>query len=118
MDIKGVTAEAMEWLEAWNARDLDRILNHYTEAIEFTSPTVRERWGIADGRLSGKEALRKHFSRGLELAPHLSFTLLSVLIGIDSILIIYRRESGKIVADLVVPDEQGKAQKVTVFSSG
>jgi ketosteroid isomerase-like protein len=29
---------ALEWVAAWNSRDLERILQHYTEDVEITSP--------------------------------------------------------------------------------
>jgi len=31
-------AFASEWIEAWNARDLERILKRYAHDVEFTSP--------------------------------------------------------------------------------
>ena len=31
---------AQEWIAAWNSHDLDRILSHYAEDVEVTSPLV------------------------------------------------------------------------------
>src|ERR1039457_6332934 len=33
---------ASEWLDAWNAHDLELILSHFTEAVVFTSPLARQ----------------------------------------------------------------------------
>jgi ketosteroid isomerase-like protein len=40
---------AKDWCDAWNCRDLDGIMLHYADDVEFSSPTVVKRWGIADG---------------------------------------------------------------------
>ena len=29
-----------EWMEAWNSRDLDRIMEHYAPSVEFEANTV------------------------------------------------------------------------------
>jgi ketosteroid isomerase-like protein len=29
-----------EWIASWNNRDLDRILSHYTDHIEMSSPHI------------------------------------------------------------------------------
>jgi ketosteroid isomerase-like protein len=31
---------ADEWIASWNNRDLDRILSHYTDHIEMSSPHI------------------------------------------------------------------------------
>jgi hypothetical protein len=102
---------ARNWCEAWNQRNLDAIMDHYADDIEFSSPTVVKRWGIADGWLRGKGKLRDNFSIGVT-APELHFELLDVLLGVNSMCVIYRRESGALVTDLVEFDEQGKARRV------
>lgn len=33
---------AREWIEAWNAHDLERILSHYTEEFRMSSPRIIE----------------------------------------------------------------------------
>jgi len=40
---------AAEWLQAWNERDLERILGHYADSIEFTSPFAQALLGVASG---------------------------------------------------------------------
>ena len=31
---------ARDWIESWNAHDLDRILAHYTAGFEMSSPYI------------------------------------------------------------------------------
>jgi ketosteroid isomerase-like protein len=80
-------AFAEEWVDAWNAHDLDRILSHYADDFEMTSPLIVERLGIPSGRLKGKEAVRQYWHQGLTNTPSLHFEFLGVSVGVDSIVI-------------------------------
>ena len=51
-------AFAAEWLAAWNAHDLERILSHYAEGVTFLSPVAARMTG--NGRVEGKAALRAY----------------------------------------------------------
>jgi ketosteroid isomerase-like protein len=63
------TAFVAEWMEAWNAHDLDRILEHYADDVEYYSPFIAQMAQPggpgADGRLVGKEAVRAYFAAAL-----------------------------------------------------
>jgi len=59
------TSAEPEWLTAWNAHDLERILAHYSEDAELISPFVAKLTGRSEGVLRGKAALRDYFARGL-----------------------------------------------------
>jgi catechol 2,3-dioxygenase-like lactoylglutathione lyase family enzyme/ketosteroid isomerase-like protein len=97
---------AHAWCDAWNRRDLDDVMAHYATDVVFTSPTVVERWGHADGTLRGAQQLREHFARGIE-APNLRFTLQDVLLGVGEATVLYRRETGALVADANTYDVHG-----------
>ncbi len=102
---------AANWCEAWNRRDLDAIMAHYSEDVAFRSPNVIARWGVADGWLHGRTRLRENFARVLELArPH--FTLLDVMLGVDAMCVLYRRETGDVACNLVELDPAGQARRV------
>jgi hypothetical protein len=90
MDPAWAEGFAREWIEAWNAADLERILGHYVEDFEMASPLIRERMGVASGRLKGKRAIRPYWTVGLQASPPLRFELLDVLCGIDVVAINYR----------------------------
>ena len=44
---------AQEWFEAWNSRDLESILKHYDDGVEFESPFVREIMGGSNDKIKG-----------------------------------------------------------------
>ncbi|MCP4680373.1 MAG: nuclear transport factor 2 family protein, partial [Deltaproteobacteria bacterium] len=56
---------AEEWIAAWNAHDLDRILAHYTDDFEITSPMIKVALGVETGTLKGKDAIRKYWQAAL-----------------------------------------------------
>jgi hypothetical protein len=108
-------AHADRWLAAWNDHDLDAVMACYSDGIDFAASTVASRWGRPDGRLHGKAELRRHFARGLELAPALSFTEESLLPGPGGYALFYRRENGNRVLDVVETDADGLAHRVRAF---
>ena len=104
---------AEDWVAAWNARDLERILSHYAEDVVFFSPSVVTRYGEPTGVLRGKHALREHFRHGLEtLGANVRFTILDVLSGVNGYTVYYSRENGAAVVDTVVVDALGKGVQV------
>jgi hypothetical protein len=104
-----------DWIDAWNTHDLERIMNHYADEVEFTAQTVVSRWGKADGKLKGKEELRQHFSKGLALAPDIYFTVDEILWAPGGYAVLYHRENGNRVLDAIELNEFGKAIKVTAY---
>jgi SnoaL-like domain/Rho termination factor, N-terminal domain len=109
----GIREHADRWLEAWNARDLDEIVACYSEDVDFVMPALV---GDSDERrIGGREALREHFRHGLELAPNLSVTEESLLVGPSGFAILYRREDGHRAIETVELDDDGLAAKVRVF---
>ena len=47
-----------KWIESWNSHDLERILAHYTDDLEISSPLITERLRVAREVLKGKSAVR------------------------------------------------------------
>ncbi len=87
-------AFAHGWIHACNARDLDAVLAHYSEACTFASPFVARFAGEPDGRLEGKASLRAYWTAALAALPTLHFELVDVLTGVDCITILYRGHRG------------------------
>lgn len=81
---------AREWADAWNSRDLERVLSHYAEDFEMTSPLIASLEGRGDGTLTGKEAVRAYWKRALDRLGAARFTVLDVCIGATSLCIRYR----------------------------
>ena len=87
---------AQEWIEAWNEHDLERILSHYTEDFEMSSPLIIQRMGEPSGILRGKPNIRPYWEIGLAQQPPLHFQLLAVLLGVNSLVLHYRTASGRL----------------------
>jgi hypothetical protein len=115
MTYQGAEALAKDWIEAWNSHDLDRILSHYSQDVIFEAQTARARWNRPDGRLYGTAELRKHFARGLELAPRLKFQFEQVFLAPCGYAVLYRRDNGNRVLDCVTPDSDGRARQVIAY---
>lgn len=91
---------ASDWLDAWNAHDLERILGHYTDDFEMFSPVIVQVMGDQDGRLQGKQAVRAYWAKALSLFPSLRFEPICTLIGVGSIVIHYVGATGRRVAEV------------------
>lgn len=85
---------AEEWITAWNSHDLQRILSHYEEDFEMSSPTIIKITGESSGMLKGKRAVGAYWSTALEKFPELHFKLLHILVGVNSVTLIYEGVSG------------------------
>lgn len=85
---------AAEWVAAWNARDLDRILAHYADDFTMSSPRIAEIAGEPSGVLRGKAAIGAYWRTALDRAPALRFELLTTLVGADSVTLYYRSHRG------------------------
>lgn len=70
-------AFADEWAEAWNVRDVERVLAHFADDVTFTSPTALAVMGVAT--LRGKQALRDYWNKALARIATLRFTVDRVL---------------------------------------
>jgi hypothetical protein len=102
---------AQEWIAAWNAHDLERIFGHYTDDFEMTSPLIVERMNEPSGTLRGKDAIRPYWSRGLAATPPLHFELDEVLIGVRSIVLVYRNAMQRRVTETLFFDGQMRVNR-------
>ncbi len=85
---------AAEWIEAWNAHDLPRILSHYDDSFEMSSPLIRTLMNEPSGTLKGKDAIGAYWQFALSRQPNLHFTLAHILIGANSITLAYQGSRG------------------------
>jgi hypothetical protein len=85
---------AVEWVAAWNSHDLERILSHYTDDFEMSSPYIVQMMGLPGGKLQGKAAAGAYWRKALDRAPNLHFELIEALVGLDSVVIYYRGARG------------------------
>ena len=80
---------AREWIDSWNSHDLSRILSHYSEDFEMSSPLIIQIAGERSGRLKGKAAVGTYWKKALQLAPDLRFERLETLVGVNSLTVYY-----------------------------
>jgi hypothetical protein len=95
-----------EWIAAWNSHDVDRILSHYGEDFEMSSPLIIERMKEPRGILRGKPKIREYWSAGLATVPPLEFDLIDVHVGINTIGILYRSVGRRRVIELLTFNEK------------
>lgn len=103
---------ANHWVAAWNAHDLDRIMTHYEDEVELTSPVAAQLLGAQDGKVFGKANLRAYFQRGLEAFPELQFRLEDVLWGMNSVVLCYTNQKGRRSGEFMELSATGKVARV------
>jgi hypothetical protein len=105
---------ARHWIEAWNAHDLDRILAHYCDDFQVTTPMIKVALGVDSGTLRGKEAIRRYWQAALQKVPDLRFDLIEATAGIDSVAIYYKAVLNKRAIEVMFFDHAGKVERVVV----
>lgn len=85
---------ANEWIAAWNSHDLDRILAHYEDDFEMSSPIIPAIVGEPSGKLRGKAAVGAYWAKALQNMPGLHFRLVTALAGVDSVTVYYKGHRG------------------------
>ena len=85
---------AREWVAAWNAHDMERILSHYTDDFEMSSPVIVDLMGEPSGTLKGKPAVREYWTKALARLPDLHFDLIDAYAGAGSVVIHYQGPRG------------------------
>lgn len=101
---------ADDWIDAWNHHDLDRILSHYSEDFEMSSPYIAQIAGEPSGTLRGKTAVGAYWSAALQRMPGLHFELITTLIGAHSLTLYYRGVRG-LAAEVFFFNAQGAVVK-------
>lgn len=98
---------AAEWVAAWNAHDLPRILSHYADDFEMASPYIAQIAGEPSGVLKGKTAVGAYWQAALARMPELRFDLKEILVGAQSLTLYYRGARG-MAAEVFCFDDQGR----------
>ena len=102
---------AQDWIESWNSRDLDRILEHYTDDFEMTSPLIVTLMSVPSGSLKGKPSIREYWTKGLARNPDLNFKLHEITYGVESIALYYDSIAGKRSVEWFLFGDDGKVIK-------
>jgi len=103
---------ALEWIAAWNSRDLERILDHYSEDVEITSPLAESFLGPGRVTVRGKSAARAYWGPVLARYPDLHFVLFRAYAGARSVLLHYQSVQGLVAAECMELDDDGRIRRV------
>lgn len=107
---------AKEWISAFNAHDLERVLSHYTEDFTIKTPIAARLLNLEDGVVSGKEQVRAYWKFALEKMPDLHFELLDILVGMDGLTLYYLNTgTGKKTAEVMTFDKRGMVYQVAAY---
>ena len=83
------------WVAAFESKDLDRVLEFYSDDVIFHSPLVARLSHDPSGTVQGKAALRAYVKKGFEVR------------GVDSIAIHYKGITGTHVVEVLFFDRDG-----------
>ena len=101
---------AADWIDAWNRHDIVRILSHYADDFEMSSPVIMQMIREPTGTLKGKETVGSYRAKALQLLPDLHFDLVATLVGVNSITVYYNGVRGP-SAEVFHFNEEGKVAK-------
>ena len=111
------SAFARDWIESWNSHDLDRILSHYADDVEVTTPMAKVALGADTGTIKGKPAVCQYWAAALQKVPDLHFELVECTQSGVSIALYYRSVMGKMAIEVMFFNESGKVNEVIVHYS-
>lgn len=106
---------AHRWIADWNAHDLDAVLAHYADDVDFRSPKVARFTGGAKDRFAAREDLRPYFARAFELRPDLRFDLAHVCTDGAGVALVYANELGETAVETMDLNEAGEIVRARVF---
>ncbi|WP_031436314.1 nuclear transport factor 2 family protein [Methylobacter tundripaludum] len=102
---------ANDWIDSWNSHDLQRILHHYDDDFEMSSPKIIQLANEPTGTLRGKVAVEVYWAKALQLTPDLHFKLITILVGVNSITLYYQGAQGRLAAEVFHFNQEQKVTK-------
>ena len=105
-------------IRAWNSHNLERVLSHYSDDFELTSPIVKERLNMDGGTLKGKENVRIWWRRVLDKVPDFHLELVDSALATDSTVAMIQKSShnNKHVVSNFTFNDDGKISKEVYFN--
>lgn len=102
---------ATDWIGSWNSHSLERILAHYEDDFEMSSPFIPKIADEPSGTLKGKTAIGAYWNKAIELYPDLHFELITTLVGVDSITLYYQNHRNQLAAEVFLLGSNEKVVK-------
>lgn len=93
---------AKRWINAWNKKDFEAIMDCYDKRIRFSSPFIIKTHFSCKGTIIGKNHLKQYFKKALSSNPNLHFNLKNIMVGIKSITLIYIRNRKMLASEVMV----------------
>jgi hypothetical protein len=84
---------ALNWINAFNAHDLERLLSLYAEDAVHFSPKLKIKRPESGGWLTGKPALKDWWSEAFNRIPSLEYQLKNLIVNERQILMEYLRKA-------------------------
>lgn len=109
---------ADEWIQAWNAHDLEAILEHYADTFEMSSPFICQIMGEATGTLVGKSRVRDYWATALAMMPDLRFDLKAVFCGASSVALHYLNHTGRASVEVFFFNADGLVSRAAAHYLG
>lgn len=108
MDVQEREAFAKAWLSCWNERDLESIVSHYADEVEFQSLGALHALGDAWRTIKGKKDLTQYFERVLASVPgKFEFEFLGVFHGVDTF-VVHFQSTAYTFAEFMELNREGK----------
>jgi hypothetical protein len=111
MDVTEARYFAQQWVDGWNAHDMDAVLSHFTEDAEFASPVAAQLLPETNGILRGKAAIRDYWTNGLKRIPDLHFEIIDVYTGVGIVVIHYRNHVRGLVNEVLHLNAEGLVER-------
>ena len=92
---------AEQWVRAWNAHDIEGVLDHFHDDVVFTSPVAARLMPGTGGVVRGKAALRDYWTTALKTLPDLHFDIVGVYRGESTLVINYRNHRSELVNEVL-----------------
>jgi ketosteroid isomerase-like protein len=83
---------ALEWFEAFNQHDLERLLALYDEDAEHYSPKLKVNWPQTNGVIKGKAALREWWKDSFDRLPSLEYKVIHLIAHESRVFMEYTRQ--------------------------
>ncbi|HEV2330393.1 MAG TPA: nuclear transport factor 2 family protein [Verrucomicrobiae bacterium] len=97
MDLESANEFSRDWIDAWNEGDLDRVLSHYSDDFQMSSPFICSVLGEPSGKLTGKRKIRAYWQMMLSRFGTPQMEFLDFFAGPDSLAIHYRNRNRRCV---------------------
>lgn len=103
---------ANHWLDSWNKHDLNLIMSHYADEVEYFSPFLTKLTDNTSGTLTGKPAVQAYLAKGLTAYPDLEFIPRKIYWGVNSVAIQYKSVKNLEALEVFEFNESGLVNRV------